>query len=412
MTGRGFSLVLLGAFAHYIALSRFSSAVCIKLNRHDFSLSLSCGSPNKEFIMMNAAKRRLFLVTWTVFAVSATLTGQNAIAAGPPGGGRATPVVVDVVKEMALAPTVQVSGTVVSRQEAEIPAEIAGKLIWVAEVGTLLKRGDVLARLDDSLYQLQVLEQEAALKREQAQIKYLDSELKRLIELGKAEFATQSQIDKTQIDLDVAASELKVAEAKLTLATETLSRYKIKAPYDGVVLDRKRREGEWVANGNAVVSFANPASLEVRAQVTGASIAYLKTGSELQVQRDEQSVPVKIASIVPVGDSRSLLYEVRIAITGAGWRAGQTVRIAVPTGEPKRVLAVPRDALVLRRTGITVFRIVDKNTAEKVAVTTGIASGALIEVAGNLAVGDKVVVRGNERLRPGQEVAINGAGKP
>jgi multidrug efflux pump subunit AcrA (membrane-fusion protein) len=86
------------------------------------------------------------------------------------------------------------------------------------------------------------------------------------------------------------------------------------------------------------------------------------------------------------------------------------VRIGVPTGPAREVIAVPRDALVLRRAGASVFRVVDKSTAERVEISTGIASGNLIEVIGDLKAGEKVVVRGGERLRPGMPVNIIGGG--
>jgi multidrug efflux pump subunit AcrA (membrane-fusion protein) len=70
------------------------------------------------------------------------------------------------------------------------------------------------------------------------------------------------------------------------------------------------------------------------------------------------------------------------------------------------VIAIPRDALVLRRDGTRVFRIKADNSAEPVTIVSGIASGELIEVKGGIQAGDKVVTRGGERLRPGQQVMI------
>ena len=74
-------------------------------------------------------------------------------------------------------------------------------------------------------------------------------------------------------------------------------------------------------------------------------------------------------------------------------------------------LAVPRDALVLRRDSTTVYRISADNTAERIAVETGISSGGWVAVSGDLREGDKVIIRGAERLRPGQPVTILG-GEP
>jgi len=89
---------------------------------------------------------------------------------------------------------------------------------------------------------------------------------------------------------------------------------------------------------------------------------------------------------------------------------GQTLRIAVPSEQPRNVVAVPRDALVLRRDGTTVYRITEDNIAEAVSVVLGIAAGDLIEVSG-IESGDRVVTRGGERLRPGQTVSATMSGE-
>ena len=80
---------------------------------------------------------------------------------------------------------------------------------------------------------------------------------------------------------------------------------------------------------------------------------------------------------------------------------------SMPTAVAQEVLTVPRDALVLRREGAFVYRIDDESVAEQVQVTTGLGAGNLIEVVGDLREGDRVVVRGAERLSTGAVVSIS-----
>jgi len=89
------------------------------------------------------------------------------------------------------------------------------------------------------------------------------------------------------------------------------------------------------------------------------------------------------------------------------WPIGLDIKVAVAYGESKEVLAVPRDALVLRRGGASIFRINGENQAEQIPVEIGIGAEGLIQVIGNVQAGDNIVIRGAERLNPGQAVKIN-----
>jgi len=317
---------------------------------------------------------------------------------------RLTPVVVSQAKTQLISPTISVPGTVVSKQQSELPAEIAGRLTWVAGVGTEVKKGEAVARLDSKLFRLKVAENKAALKREKAKLAYLEKELERQNELIQGNFSPKTEQEKVRLDYDVAVSELAVTRAKVNVDQEMLRQYVIRAPFDGVVINRLKREGEWVASGDSVSILSNPDNLEIIARVSEISIRYLRVKNQLNVKKLEDELFGDIRAIVPVGDSQSHLYEMRLDVSGGSWMAGQVVRIDVPTGEARDVLTVHRDALVMRSSGTSIYRINSENKAEKIAVTTGIASGKYIQVIGNLAVGDNIVIRGGERLRPGQEV--------
>ncbi|MEE9141490.1 MAG: hypothetical protein V3U59_02150 [Gammaproteobacteria bacterium] len=75
-------------------------------------------------------------------------------------------------------------------------------------------------------------------------------------------------------------------------------------------------------------------------------------------------------------------------------------------GVPVTVVAVPRDALILRQDNVYLFKVTDEGTVEQVAVRTGVGNGRMIEVQGDVRPGDRIVVRGGERLQPGQAVTI------
>ena len=322
-------------------------------------------------------------------------------------GGGPVPVVVSVAAERLLAPVTLYPGTVISRNQARLAAEVEGRLEWVAEVGTVVRRGETVARLDRVLLEQALLADQAAVKREQARLAYQEAEVKRLVPLVKRQSVPQSDLDEAVANRDMTGAELAAARARVALTRERLARADMKAPFDGVITERILQAGEWAESGEAVVRLVDTRSLEVQSWVPVGALKFVREGSKLQLAGNPSRAVGTVRTIVPVGDNRSRLYELRIGFRDddGAWPVGADVRVAVPSAEPRKVLAVPRDALVLRRDGTTVFRINDEGLAERVAVTTGIAVGDVIEVNG-IRSGDRVVIRGGERLRPGQSVSI------
>jgi len=102
------------------------------------------------------------------------------------------------------------------------------------------------------------------------------------------------------------------------------------------------------------------------------------------------------------------MFEVRIAADDPAWIIGSPVRVALPNSNPRELVAIPRDALVLRGSEMFVLRVTADNTVEKISVETGIGLGELVEVIGDVSDGDRIVTRGAERLQPGQNVVIFG----
>ena len=334
--------------------------------------------------------------------VAAPAFGQGgADAKGPPPA----PVVVATAESRMLAPVNWYPGTVISRNRARVAAEVEGRLEWVAEIGATIAAGEVVARLDDALLRQTLAEGEAAEARERARVTYLDAQVKRLEKLVSQNTATRSRLDEAVAERDVTRSELRAARARAALIMERLARTRIKAPFGGIVTERIRQSGEWAESGQAVVRIVDAGALEVQTWIPIAALAFVREGSELELQANPSETTGKIRTIVPVGDNRSRLYELRLGFDGQTWPVGQDVRVAIPTAAARAVVAIPRDALVLRRGGAAVYRVDGKGLADRVAVTPGIAHGDLIEVDGILA-GDRVVTRGGERLRPGQPVAV------
>ncbi len=297
-------------------------------------------------------------------------------------------------------------GTIMGRYDAKIAAEVDGRLEQLLDVGDRVKKGDELARIESFTLGLHVAEMEAEILPKVARLNFLQREVKRLSLLAEQNNAAKNSLDDISSQSKQTEGELAVARARLAQARDQLARTILYAPFDGVVAERYKSEGERVEKGDHVVRLVNTEKLEIQVRVPQAAIASLHANEEILVKDSEHSGTAQLRTYVPVGDELSRLYELRLEFTEADWMPGHAVRVSVPVSKPKQVIAVPRDALVIRQNNISVFKINERNIAEYVAVKTGLTKDNLIEVIGNISVGDRIVIRGNERLRPGQSVTI------
>ena len=316
----------------------------------------------------------------------------------------AVPVVVSQAESRTLTPMQQVAGTLISRNDTRLAAQVEGQVVWVAEVGTHLVTGEAATRLDDTLIREELAENNASVLRAQASVEFSRAELNRLEKLAEKSHAAESRLDQVRRDLAVARSELSAARARSSRSREKLERASINVPFDGVITERFIQTGEWADAGTAVVRLVDTTALEVQAWVPVAILPYVSSGMLLDFVANGSTGSGRVRTLVPVGDQQSRLYEIRLAVDADGWSSGQGVRLSVPAAVSRTATVVPRDALVMRREGITVFRLAGDSTVEQVSVTTGIADGDYIEVSDGILPGDRVVIRGNERLRDGQAV--------
>lgn len=307
-----------------------------------------------------------------------------------------------------LAPSVDVPGTVVSRYDSRLASELAAKLEWIAEVGTVVKKDETVARLEDFTFSLYEMEAQSRVEREQARVKFLVSEKARLQQLAAENLSARSQLDQVTSDLAVAESEEKIARVQLGLAQISMHITQIRAPFDGIVTERLRNIGERLNVADEVIRIVDPNSLEVVARAPLNTVNFVTTESVLELHNDYRHGEARIRTIVPFGNPQSHMFEVRLNVDAEMWTVGESVRLSMPTARIKEVLAVPRDALILRREGASVFKVNDDMTVAQITVITGLGDGEFIEVIGELSAGDVIVTRGAERLETGMQVSSNG----
>ena len=313
-------------------------------------------------------------------------------------------VQIAAVERTEIAPTIAVPGTIYSRNEVQVTAGVAGQLIMVAEPGTIVEQGDPIARIDKQPLLLQRAEQEALLQRAEINVRQLESQLRRQRELHGSSLVSEFELEQTQANRDLAVSDANITRVRIRQIDDQIRRAEVRAPFTGIMTSRAHRGGEDVARGETLARLTDITNMEVRAFVPLKHLPRTDVGDAIRVFAADASFDGTIRALVPTGDVRSQTFEARIDLpvsATASWTVGQLVSVAVPIRARANVLAVPRDALVLRHNGSFVFRIKDDQTAEQVAVELGDSAGDLIAVSGALREGDRVAIRGAENLRDG-----------
>ena len=337
----------------------------------------------------------------TILALSVVLP-VLAFAQAPPA-----PVAVDEARKDLFSAAIWVSGTVISRNDARIGAETDGRVTWVADVGEKVTAGNPVARVDATDLELELEDNRAQLASLKAQRRFQQNNLDRLNRLAQSDNASANQLDEAAATLDMTSQEIRRAEVTIAQTQRRIEQSKVLAPFTGVVVERLVQVGEFVSRGAEVARLVDVDNREIRAQAPLGVSGYIREGLEVAVEHRQNQFLAPVKRVIPVGDERSRMFEVRIAADNPSWVIGSPVRVALPNSDPRELVAVPRDALVLRGSEMFVLRVMADNTVEKIQVDTGIGLGSLVEVIGDVTDGDRLVTRGAERLRPGQEVKIN-----
>jgi RND family efflux transporter MFP subunit len=325
-----------------------------------------------------------------------------AAAADPPAP---VPVVVTTARAENLAATLSATGTVVSRNDARISSEVGGTLAWIAEPGTVVKRGETIARLDAERLTLALRDNQAAVKRLEAQLQLLSTQRERLQTIGNA--VSQSALDEAVSRERMAEQDVEQARVARDRAQLDLARATVRAPFPGIVAERAQQVGEFVASGVPLLRLVNDRELEVVARAPLVSADSVFAGAEARLIDGERTTGGKVRAVIPVGDERSRMVELRIALADRALRVGAPVRVEILPGNLKAVVTVPRDAVIQRQGSSYVMRVRADNTAERVAVNLGPGRDNQVQIDGTLRAGDRVVVRGGERLEPGQAVKVH-----
>jgi RND family efflux transporter MFP subunit len=225
------------------------------------------------------------------------LLASVPVLAWPQMGGPALVKTAEaVVKD--IAPVTRVAGTVVSRNDARLSAEVTGRLPSVADVGTEVKAGEPVARIEDTALRLRNAELAAQVTRAEARLRFLEGEEQRFSQLAADNLAAVTQLELTRSDRDVARGDLDIAKARLEQNRDQLIRTEILAPYSGIVVERLMTPGERVEEGGEVVRLVDQQHLEVIARAPLDYFSFIQPG---------QSVALSAGNVQSMGVVRRVI---------------------------------------------------------------------------------------------------------
>jgi len=333
-------------------------------------------------------------------------------------------VVTDIVDVREVAETVPVLGELVANRESAVAARVAGVVDAVpVRPGDMVAKGQVLARLDTELLEIERAEAEAARAEARAGKAIADALVlnarrgfERVDALrGSAAFSQgvaddrEGALAEAMGQQSQAQARILAAEAALARAGYSLERASVTAPFSGIVLGVSTERGEYITLGAEILRLLDIGSLEVEANVPATYMGALEIGQPIAGRtEDGAGIDLSVRAFLPVEFASTRTRPVRLAADLADFdgpvAVGQSVSVDIPVSAARRTLTVPKDALVQAGTGWRVFVHEDGKAVPR-DVEIGTALGERFEVISGLAEGDEVVVRGNERLRPMQEIA-------
>lgn len=326
--------------------------------------------------------------------------------AGPPPAL----VSVDGVSVGAVAPRTAWIGTVKYFKAAEIAAEISGKVIRRNfEEGKRVSRDMVLLEIDASLHRQELAAQEALLRQASAELERASLNFKRIEALFQKQTVPEQVYDENRLEVRILENKVAFHAAEVERLAIELAKRSVRAPFDGVVLEKKVEVGEWLSAGAPVCILADDREVEVVAMVPGAVLNNLSPGDLVQVQAGNQELAGILFAVIAKGDVMTRTFPVKVRVKNSGGLLldGLEARVHLPSGPVQESLMVHRDA-VLGRNGTQVVFAVQDNIARMVEVEVvgyqGLYAGVRAE---GLSSESRVVIKGNERLQDGQAVLLS-----
>jgi RND family efflux transporter MFP subunit len=309
------------------------------------------------------------------------------------------------------------TGTIEARHQLPIGnSGDTGRIVAVyVQVGDHVRRGQLLAKLDDSVLAPQVAQLSAALDQARAQAALSAAEYRRGVAVGPAGGLSAQDIEKLQATSTMDAANIKVVAAQLAVMRAKLALTRIVAPVDGIVLTRNAEVGQIAGSGGTpLFNLEDSGQVEMIGQVAEQDMADLKVGQPASVYLIGNPQPFigHIWLLGAVIDPQSRLGEVRIALpANPVLRPGAFARSSVTLDRAERPV-LPETAVMADSAGSYVYVVGNDDLVQRRKVQVGSVMPAGVVIAQGLTGREHVVAMDGGFLHSGEKVTVDSAGAP
>ena len=332
-----------------------------------------------------------------------------------------TAVEVETVKPMNLYIENLLTGKVFADKDVYVVPLMAGKVerIYVNE-GDRVAKNDVLFVMDKEDIAKQVNQASAAYEAAKAgfdvtaaQIQSAKDNLERIEKLYQEGAVPEPQYEQAKLaasDESLEAARMAVEQARVAYsnAASMLENAEVKAPISGVIASINIVEGEYATSANPPVTIVDSSSITIEFGISSSIVNKVNKGDKavVEISSADYKEEVEINSVSSTADLMTNLYTVSIVLENDGRiKPGMFAKVYLRTDEIKDALAVKTEAVKERGDKNIVF-LVDGDLAVEKEVTTGLDTGAYIEIKSGLTAGDKVVIKGQDYISDGNKIKV------
>ncbi|HWH39491.1 MAG TPA: efflux RND transporter periplasmic adaptor subunit [Usitatibacter sp.] len=321
---------------------------------------------------------------------------------------------VQVVRSNALASGPSITGSIQPERRADLRAEVQAVVLEVLkENGDVVRRGDLLVRLDSTAIRDAYSSAEASGRAAQQALDQAERQFQRMKTLRTSGMASAQALDDAEGHLNSARSDVEAAKARLVLAKQQMTRTEVRAPFDGIVTDRKASPGDTAQVGKELLKVIDPRSMRFEGSVPSDQVGEVRAGQPVSFRVNgyaDQEFTGRVRRVNPAANTSTRQVEVLVDFVGDKQPklAGLYAEGRIETSSAAS-LTIPSSALVRDGDKASAWRV-SADKLQKVPVVVGDRDprrGDYVVKSG-LAEGDQVIRYPTATLKDGQPVQLAG----